>query len=189
MGTVWQHIQEIPQHSFICGHCGKDVASHEGWARHGKGEFIFLCPACDKPTYIVDNQGAIHLQVPGPLPGRLIRNVPTDANEFYEEARRCVRSNCFTAAVMICRKILMHVAVDLKAPQNQTFADYVAYLCNKGYIPPNGTGWVDFIRKKANEANHEVVVMGKPEAELLLALVAHLLMSIYELPSMVPASP
>jgi len=31
-------------------------------------------------------------------------------NSLYEEARRCTSQNCFTAAVLLCRKMLMNIA-------------------------------------------------------------------------------
>jgi hypothetical protein len=41
------------------------------------------------------------------------------------------------------------------AKEGLSFQAYVDHLSAKGYVPPNGKGWVDHIRKKGNEANHE----------------------------------
>jgi hypothetical protein len=62
----------------------------------------------------------------------------------------------------------------------------VDYLANAGYVPPNGKGWVDHIRKKGNEANHEIVVMSKQDAEEVVTFTSMLLKFVYELPGMLP---
>jgi hypothetical protein len=55
-----------------------------------------------------------------------------------------------------------------------------------GYVPPNGKGWVDHIRKKGNEATHEILLMSKTDAEELITFVEMLLKFIYEFPSRIP---
>ena len=68
-------------------------------------------------------------------------------------------------------------------------AGYVEYLSNKGYVPPNGRGWVDHIRKKGNEANHEIVLMKKEDAEELILFSEMLLKFIFEFPNKIPVPP
>jgi hypothetical protein len=65
---------------------------------------------------------------------------------------------------------------------------YVKHLADSGYVPPNGKGWVDHIRKKGNEANHEIVLMTKADAEELIAFAEMLLKFIYEFPAKVPTT-
>ena len=91
-----------------------------------------------------------------------------------------------TAAVLVCRKILMNVAVDKGAPEGDGFIQYVDYLDSKGYVPPDGRGWVDHIRKKSNEANHEIELMERNDAEELITFLAMLLKLIYEFPGKIP---
>jgi hypothetical protein len=38
-------------------------------------------------------------------------------NQLYEEARRCTGQGCFTAAVLLCRKMLMNIAVEQGAAE------------------------------------------------------------------------
>lgn len=78
----------------------------------------------------------------------------------------------------------MNVAVNVGAKAGESFIVYVQFLSDKGYIPPNGKHWVDHIRTKSNEANHE---MSREEAERLITFVEMMLKFIYELPSVVPA--
>jgi Domain of unknown function (DUF4145) len=79
-------------------------------------------------------------------------------------------------------------AVAQGAPENQTFMAYVEHLAASGYVPPHGKGWVDHIRKKGNEANHEIVLMEKDDAQELISFVEMLLKFIYEFPSRIPSS-
>ena len=59
------------------------------------------------------------------------------------------------------------------------------YLSDKNYVPPDGKGWVDYIRQKGNEANHEIVLMTKEDAEDLINFSEMLLRFVYEFPSKV----
>jgi hypothetical protein len=47
---------------------------------------------------------------------------------------------------------------------------------------------VDHIRKKGNEATHEIALMGQADAEELIGFTEMLLKFIYEFPARVPPS-
>jgi hypothetical protein len=80
----------------------------------------------------------------------------------------------------------MHIAVEQGARAGDSFLAYVTYLADKGFVPPNGRGWVDHIRAKGNEANHEIVLMSPDDASELIAFAEMLLKFIYEFPNRVP---
>ncbi|MBK9304696.1 MAG: DUF4145 domain-containing protein [bacterium] len=61
--------------------------------------------------------------------------------------------------------------------------EYVQFLADNNYVPPDAKGWVDHIRKKGNEANHEITVMIREDAEDLLSFIEMLLKVIYEFPA------
>lgn len=82
--------------------------------------------------------------------------------------------------------MLMNIAVEQGAKEGLKFIEYVNHLAEDGYIPPNGKGWVDHIRKKGNEATHEIALMGKGDAEELILFSEMLLKFIYEFPARVP---
>jgi hypothetical protein len=132
------------------------------------------------PTYF----GAA--QIPGVAPGVEVAQLPKNVEALYREARNCVVIASYTAAVLTCRKLLMNIAVAQGAEVGKTFVSYVEHLANQGYVPPNGRGWVDHIRTKGNEANHEIVLMAKADAEELISFAEMLLKFIYEFPSRVP---
>lgn len=127
-------------------------------------------------------------QIPGPPPGRPISNLPEDLERLYEEARQCISVGAYTAAVLVCRKLLMNIAVTEGAPKESTFHSYVEFLANNGIIPAQAKKWVDYIRKRGNEANHEIVIMTRDDAYTLLSFMEVLLRSVYEFPSMIPES-
>lgn len=114
--------------------------------------------------------------------------LPDDVAALYREARRCVAAGSHTAAVLVCRKILMHLAVEKGARQGDDFVAYVQHLADHGYIPPNSRGWVDHIRARGNEANHKINIMQQSDAVSILDLVEMLLKIIYEFPKTVPSS-
>lgn len=148
---------------------------------------IYLCPHCDFPTFFgISTRDNTPYQLPGSKPGESVANLPVDLNMLYEEARQCVASGCYTASVMISRKMLMNIAVAHGAKEGESFQKYVEYLESKGYVPPNGKQWVDHIRQRGNEANHEIALMSEADAMLLVTFVGFLLRFIYEFPGMVP---
>ena len=82
----------------------------------------------------------------------------------------------------------MNISVHQGAKEGLKFIEYVEYLSRNGYIPPNGKMWVDHIRKKGNEATHEILLMNQQDASELISFIEMILRFIYEFPSMIPVS-
>ena len=104
---------------------------------------------------------------------------------MYQEARNAVGAGSPTAAVLCCRKLLMHIAVSKGAKAGDSFASYVQFLCDKHYVPPDAKSWVDHIREIGNEANHEIKVMSAEQAKELIDFCEMLLKVVFEFPSIV----
>ncbi|WP_431099686.1 DUF4145 domain-containing protein [Roseateles noduli] len=179
--TNWHNLSSLKAKKFQCGFCASLVASERGYSE-GFGSYIFICPHCQLPTYF-DTHG---LQVPGVSPGNEVQHLPTDLASSYKEARACVAAGAFTASVLISRKMLMNIAVEQGATAGGSFVSYVEYLASGGFIPPNGRQWVDHIRKKGNEATHEIALMSRGDAEELILFLEMLLKFIYEFPAKIP---
>jgi len=79
----------------------------------------------------------------------------------------------------------MHIAVEKGADEGLKFIQYIEYLDGRNYIPPDGREWVDYIRKKGNDANHEIIIMTMEDAKDLVSFTGMLLKIIYEFPSKV----
>jgi hypothetical protein len=81
----------------------------------------------------------------------------------------------------MCRKILMHVAVDKGADEGKTFASYIDHLAAEGYVTPPMREWVKLIKDNGNEANHRLASPERRRAEGTLLFTAQLLRSVYEM--------
>ncbi len=80
----------------------------------------------------------------------------------------------------------MNIAVDQGAKPNLQFIKYVNYLGDNGFIPPNGKKWIDHIRKKGNEATHEINPMDETDSKDLISFTEMILVFLYEFPSRIP---
>jgi hypothetical protein len=192
---LWHVEKEMYSKEYTCAHCGLPLASASGFngevytmreghktrfEEHGLHAAIYICHHCTRPTFF----GPDDEQIPGACYGVAVNGI-TDAavSDLYGEARRATSAGCYTAAVLCCRKLLMHIAVAKSAKEGEPFASYVDYLASKGYVPPDATDCVDHIRKKGNEANHQINIMKPDDAEELLDYVGILLKLIYEYPA------
>ena len=176
----WYGISEVASASFVCGFCDSLVGSAKGWKSSAE-DVIRICTHCDKPSYFGRKS-----RFPGAAAGEKVYSLPEPIDDLYEEARRCIQASCPTAAVLICRKVLMHVAVVEGAKSGLSFIAYVEYLAQHNYIPPKARGWVDHIRTKGNEANHEIIQMSDIDARQLITFTGMLLKLVYEFPNRLP---
>jgi hypothetical protein len=170
-------------HPFTCAYCGTQVSGAViAVTAEGNRRARFLqCTKCHELT-VDTGQGAIY---PGAAFGPVLSGLPKDVDEAYSEARRCMSVNAFTAAEGLCRKILMHVAVDKGADEGGTFAGYITYLQDQGFITPPMRPWVDLIKKHGNESQHKLAMPEKSRAEGTMTFTAQLLRSVYEMAHLV----
>jgi len=188
----WYRLQDLPNSAFVCGYCNVSVSSVKGFklGSHSDGSghnigSLHICPNCGGPVFFTPNGK----RLPSPALGNSVKHVPEHLNKLYEEARRCTGESCYTGSVLLCRKMLMNIAVEQGAKEGLRFIEYVTYLSDNGYTPPSGKHWVDHIRKKGNEATHEIAIMSEDDAKELIIFIEMLLRFIYEFPHMVPAPP
>ena len=182
----WQSAANLRSRGYRCGHYGNPASNVGYWrglmtmAAENRARSRYICHHCRKPTYYDEK----NQQTPGIRFGVDVKGIDEATVEaLYNEARDCFSKNSFTAVVLCCRKLLMHIAVAKGADAGKNFIEYVEYLSSKGYIPPDAKSWVDHIRTKGNEANHEIVIMSEEEAKDLIAFVEMLLKLIYEFPA------
>jgi hypothetical protein len=182
-GFRYEDAKSLVTASLVCGYCGEHVAPSRGYCI-SMGEcdvaYIYACPHCKNPIiyFTADKE-----TIPGAKFGREVKSLPENIQTLYDECRTCYATQCYTSAQMIARTLLMHIAVEQGAEAGWSFAKYVNYLDENGYIPPNGKKWVDFIRTSGNVANHEIVIKEKEETEKVITFLSTLLLVIYELPN------
>ena len=188
---VWDNLSAIQSQKYKCGHCGSFVAQDHGYhngfsnAEQTIRRLIYICPNCDQPTYFIYdnfNQQVIK-KIPSSSFGNFVEHLPDEVHRLYDEARRCTSNSSYTAAVMVCRKLLMHIAVEKGAEEKKSFKEYVDYLDEGGHLPADSKQWVDHIRNQGNEANHEIVPKGENDAKNLVEFIEMLLKLIYEFPT------
>ena len=166
--------------SYDCGWCGNRVASSVGYHSSGNTA-IRICQHCGYPTIFQNDYLDKHVStIPAKRLGRDIEGMPDDVKRAYNEARDCLAHNAPTAAAMLCRKLLMHIAVSKGAKENLKYIEYVNFLKENGYIPPDGKEWADRVRSIGNEANHELKPINRANAEDILSFIELLLKFIYE---------
>ena len=166
-------------YSYTCSHCtanvsGAVVASYE--SPTGPIRWL-LCPNCADGS-VLTRSGIVH---PPSKFGPVIEGLPQQVSEAYDEAKNCASVNAYTACELICRKILMYVAVEKGAQQGDTFVNYLGYLEGHGYITPPMKGWANLIRQHGNQSTHELISPNKDRAESTLTFTAELLRLIYEM--------
>lgn len=170
-------------YNYRCAHCGHDVTgivvAKYGEIVSGRLETAtwLLCPSCGDAS-IITRSGD---QFPAPIAGPDLQGLPPDISAAYDEARRCLGISALTACSMMCRKILMHVAVEKGARTGQPFEKYVNYLQEQGYTAPTMKPWVDRIRQLGNEGAHDLEAPSREATESVLAFTGGLLRVVYEM--------
>lgn len=185
----WEGAQNLDRVRYTCGYCGTDTTPAYGWKTanlSGLFGFVGICTSCNRPSFIIRRGGDIENATPSVAMGKEVEGLPNPIHELYYEARASTSAAAYTAAVLTCRKILMHIAVEKGADEGKSFLGYVNYLSDEGYIPREGIGRVDYIRTRSNEANHEIVVMSDEDAETLITFTEMLLRLVYEFKNRLP---
>ncbi len=175
-----EHIDTSNEYAYteiVCPHCGK-VCSAAVIARTQKWPYVtwVRCPGCLFGAVI--NGDTVS---PARGAGEEVEGLPEDVEQAYNEARRNISASAYTSAELMCRKILMHVAVNKGAKEGDTFAEYLSFLESQGFVTPPMKPWVDLIRKRGNIATHELPASSKREALGTLSFTTQLLRSIYEM--------
>lgn len=175
-----------------CAFCGGDQMIVVGLARHTTGvdkrpSVRWLrCVSCYRGH--VDNEGTVSpgvrpLDTPSVLSGADLA--------AWNEALGCLSVGANTAAVMMCRKLLFHVAVQHGLPEKDSsgrapnFAKALKHLEDEGVITKLMRPWVDKIKDVGNEANHEIPSTSQEQAMDVAMFTRQLIRLAYELPAMV----
>jgi hypothetical protein len=178
-----------------CAGCGLGVSAEvlAGWPTNVQaarapaaavGSTLWLkCPHCSAGS-IKTKDNVVYPVAPV---GRAVANLPPDVAQAWQEARVTHNAGAYTAAEIMCRKILMHLAVDqADAQPGASFASYVDALEAKGFITTGLKGVIDQVRKRGNVANHELAASSKEDSLTTITITGHLLEAMYELPGMAP---
>ena len=195
----------IPVFTITCGHCGHDVGAEvvfiegideailtsDGFQVPHNMTMWLRCPRCFRGSVRTPSLpgGRGGVVFPGPLPSLDVSNLPADVATAWAEARKAHSVGAYTAAEIMCRKILMHLAVGVagSAP-GKPFVAYIDDLEAKNYIMAGLKPVVDQIRSRGNKANHELPASTEQESITTMTITHHLMSGIYELPALTPSS-
>lgn len=147
-----------------------------------------VCASCAKPYLLIGE--TVFPPVPTlPTPGHL----PPEIAPAWAEVASCLGVGAFTASAIMCRKILLHVAVsEGLEPEDEkgwtpNFEKAVDHLASVGVITAAMTPWVTKVRTSGNTAAHKLPATSKDEAQTLAEFTRQLLVLHYEMPGALEA--
>lgn len=181
--SKWVNAGQLSPRVYSCGYCGSNSSiSHTGYYhKTDTRAHIYIC-GCGMPTFFFAGK-----QYPGPILGRNIKALPEDVEKIYKEIRGSIKDSLYTGALLLGRKLIMHLAVDIAgADEGKTFVAYIEHLEKSGYIPPTGDKVLTYMKDRGNEKNHQITIGTKEEAEKMLKFVEVLLIFMYETPAAFP---
>ncbi|WP_433194251.1 DUF4145 domain-containing protein [Nocardia sp. CA-107356] len=147
------------------------------------------CVRCHRG--LVRNEGVLS---PGVCPLETPHALPPEDVAAWEEVRSCLSVGANTAAVMMCRKLLVHVAIAHELPakdeknRSPSFARALDHLEDVGIVTAAMRTWIDRIKDVGNEANHELTSISEKQAMDVAKFTYQLLHLAYELPAMIADS-
>jgi hypothetical protein len=171
---------------FDCGYCDRRVSAgvligaiprFDGNLSTGRGQAVVICSVCHGLSVQAE-----HEVYPAPRVGDSVAGLGELVSAAWEEARNALAARAPTAAELMCRKLLMHVAVEHGADEGEGFEFYVDFLVEEGVITRRMKPWVDRIRKHANRATHDIVPVEFDRARDTLEFTEQLLRIVYEMP-------
>jgi len=151
--------------------------------RAGRSTFL-LCPHCQAGSVTISpGSGQPAVIYPPPPAGSEVKGLPDEVKNAWREARVSHNVAAYTASEVMCRKILMHVAVDKAGSSpGEKFYVYVNDLDSAGYVAPGLKPVIDQVRDRGNGAAHELPQSTEAESRVTLQITEHLLRTVYEMP-------
>lgn len=178
-----------------CPHCGNQYALVVAAQVDGNFEqrpdltAWYRCVSCQ--SGYVREAGVVY---PAGRPLRTPLGIPFDEVQVWEETRDCLGVGANTAAVMLCRKLLLHIAVTHGlAPENAKgfapgFAECVEHLRAQELVTTRMMNWVERIRDVGNDANHNLAKITSTQALDVATFTEQLLVLTYELDARMDAA-
>lgn len=168
-----------------CADCGGDQMAVIATA--DSGEWMWLrCVRCLNGS--VSNLGVVS---PGAQPFSVPAGLPEAERRTWAEVRGCLSVGAWSAAVTMCRKLLLHLAVAnglaAKGARDRApgFVECVNHLESEGVITKKMRPWVDRIKDVGNDANHELEPIDERQAMDVAGFAFQLLKLSYEMDTLV----
>lgn len=187
LGGSWRSHELDPPVPYNCPYCGSIVTSDRGIEcrdaldanRRVAAALICSHPKCQAVTY-VDPKGVLH---PSPRAGKDFFHLPDDIERLWNECRIAAGSGAYLAFSMCARTMLMYVALEHGAKENDKFEKCVEVLDEARLLPAVvGREWLTSVRRMSNAAAHDVVVISRRQAREAFRVLESLLDQAYEIP-------
>jgi hypothetical protein len=171
-----------------CPHCGTEslvrvvMEVDQQGRTYSEATRWLRCTACRKGSVI--QNGSLH---PTGMPLRQPKGLPKTDDRIWHEVRVCLGAGAYAATVMLCRKLLFHVAVANGLPAKNakdrapTYLEAVEHLEAAGVFTGKMRKWIDKIKEVGNDANHELEPITEGQARDVAAFTQQLLVLAYEL--------
>ena len=164
-----------------CAQCGGTQMAVVAYSNSEDTEWL-RCVNCKAGLVVNDGKTS-----PAVMPLAVPLGVSGVELAAWKEVRECLSVGAYTAAVMLCRKLLLHVAVahglvgkDDKG-RAPSFAAAVEHLEGAGIITSKMRPWMDRVKDVGNEANHEIDPVNKNGALDVAKFTEQLLRLAYEM--------
>ena len=108
-----------------------------------------------------------------------IDGLPDGIDNLYDEARASFGAQAYTGCEMLCRKILMNMAVNKGDKPNKRFVEYVDYLNSNYCVTQSLKDMAETIKDNGNEATHEINPPDQERVEYTLRFTKRILDTIY----------
>lgn len=182
--------------SWRCFHCNRQVSNKGsgrrliGTAEGNRGHhvaWLVNCSYCNMPCLLdPKNRPLFESTDIQPVP-----NVPEDVDKVFREALSALSVSLFSSAVLLSRKLIMHLAFELgkdhfdaltqkNRGRTPNFVEYVGWLRDNHYIPPAGGPWVNEVVERGNDENHQLITATRDEATRIVKITRLLLAFNYE---------
>ena len=191
--------------TYQCAWCNNRVASLNGYTRHEGVEYndfgeitsdgtidleIRICPECENPSIIQYKNGRdspITRTIPSRRKKR-IKNMPSGMYEIYDGVSACLEKGLPTASVILCRNLLVHIAVGKGAKEGDSFGNYLTHIEKEGYVPPVIKPVFEEVLRIGNKANHytnNTIEISQEEAQKIAGFMEAFLTLFYEYQDMI----
>ena len=172
-----------------CSACPSSQMAVVAHSYQNSGRYWLSCVECGTPHVRVGS-----LVWPSSPPLSTPEGLAPTELAVWREIRGCLGIGAYTSAVMMCRKMLFHLAVSngLAAKDDKgrapNFAEATKHLEAEGIITSRMRPWVDRIKDIGNEANHELEAISEKDALDVARFTEQLLRLSFEMDSLVAAA-
>jgi hypothetical protein len=170
---------------YLCGACSKPNNGRVicDLIRTSDEALVLWCVcSCEKrePTIIMEKDG-MATQMPLAREFHAEPSWPSDLARLYEEGVASYCAGAFTAASMVCRKVLMSFACQEGSTEGKHFTEYVDYIIDNLIPIPKAKPAIAAIKKIGNDANHKLQFVTQDDAKRSLQITTFMLHAVYTL--------